>query len=143
MRPKKSARRRSIKSPTGTWKGRRIGDTRTVPVEVIVNGVAVDHKDVTADGPEQMVTFSVPIKESSWVCLRIFPSSHTNPVFVLVGEKPIRASKRSAEWCLKAVDACWEQKKKAIRPNELAGAEEAYNKARAAYRKIAEESTAD
>ncbi len=121
----------------------RIGDTRTVPVEVVVNGVAVDHKDVVADGSEQDVAFGVPIKESSWICLRIFPSSHTNPVFVLVGDRPIRASKRSAEWCLKAVDACWEQKKKAIRPNELAGAEEAYNKARAAYKKIAEESTAD
>ena len=97
----------------------------------------------TADGTEQEVTFSVPIKESSWVCLRIFPSSHTNPVFVLVDDKPIRASKRSAEWCLKAVDKCWEQKKKNIRPKERADAEAAYDKARAAYRKIAAESTAD
>jgi hypothetical protein len=121
----------------------RIGDTRTVPVEVVVNGVAVDHKDITADGTEQDVTFSVPIKESSWVCLRIFPSSHTNPVFVTVGDKPIRASKRSAEWCLKAVDTCWEQKKKAIRANELPAAEEAYNKAREAYKKIASECAAD
>ena len=32
------------------------------------------------------------IKQSSWVALRIYPSSHTNPVFVLVGGKPIRAS---------------------------------------------------
>ena len=121
----------------------RIGDTRNVPVEVVVNGVAVDHKEIVADGTEQEVTFNVPIKESSWVCLRILPSSHTNPVFVLVDDKPIRASKRSAEWCLKAVDKCWEQKKKAIRAAELAGAEEAYDKARAAYKKIAEESPAD
>ncbi|HVS40090.1 MAG TPA: CehA/McbA family metallohydrolase, partial [Gemmataceae bacterium] len=121
----------------------RIGDTRTVPVEVVVNGVAVDRKDIVANGTEQAVTFSVPIKDSSWVCLRILPSSHTNPVFVLVGDKPIRASKRSAEWCLKAVDMCWEQKKKAIRPNELAGAQEAYDKARTAYKKIEEESTAE
>ena len=47
----------------------------------------------------------------------VLPSSHTNPVFVLVGDRPIRASRRSAEWCLDAVDVCWEQKKKAIRAN--------------------------
>jgi hypothetical protein len=121
----------------------RIGDTRTVPLEVVVNGVAVEHKDITADGTEQEVTFSVPIQASSWVCLRIFPSSHTNPVFVVVGDKPVRVSKRSAEWCLKAVDACWDQKKKAIRPNEQPAAQEAYDKARAAYKKIAEECAAD
>jgi len=28
---------------------------------------------------------------------------HTNPIFALVGGKPVRASKRSAQWCLDAV----------------------------------------
>jgi hypothetical protein len=117
----------------------RIDDTRKVPVEVVVNGVAVARKEVLADGSEQDVEFEVPVKQSSWVCLRIFPSSHTNPVFVLVGDKPIRASKKSAEWCLKAVDKCWEQKKKRIREKELADAEAAFNVAREAYKKIASE----
>jgi hypothetical protein len=117
----------------------RIDDTRKVPVEVVVNGVAVDHTEIVADGSEQQVKFSVPIKKSSWVALRILPSSHTNPVFVVVDDKPIRASKQSAEWCLKAVDKCWEEKKKAMRKEELADAEKAYDFARAAYRKIAEE----
>src|SRR5262249_34836886 len=121
----------------------RLGDTRTVPVEVVVNGQAVARKEIVADGQEREVTFSVPIKASSWVCLRVFPSSHTHPVFVLVGDKPIRASKRSAEWCVKAVERCWQQKKKAIRVKERAGAEEAFAKAQAAYRKIAEECAAD
>jgi hypothetical protein len=121
----------------------RIGGTRTVPVEVVVNGQAVARKEVAADGKEREVTFSVPIKASSWVCLRIFPSSHTNPVFVLVGDKPIRASKRSAEWCLQAVERCWGQKKKAIRAKEQAEAEEAFAKAKEAYRKIAEECATD
>jgi hypothetical protein len=40
------------------------------------------------------------------VALRILPSSHANPVFVLVGGKPIRASRRSVEWCLKGVGQC-------------------------------------
>jgi hypothetical protein len=127
----------------------RIGETRKVPVEVVVNGVAVDKKEIVADGTEQEVTFSVPIKTSSWVCLRILPSSHTNPVFVLVGDKPIRASKKSAEWCLKAVDACWQQKapeakkNQGIREDERPAAKAAFDKAREAYRKILEESAAD
>ncbi len=112
-----------------------------MPVEVVVSGQAVARKEIVADGSEQDVTFRVPIKASSWVALRIFPSSHTNPVFVLVGDKPIRASKRSVEWCLKAVDKCWEQKKPHIRKTELAAAEEAYEQARAAYKKILAETT--
>jgi hypothetical protein len=121
----------------------RIGATRKVPVEVVVNGKAVARKEVLADGNERVVTFDVPVTSSSWVCLRIFPSSHTNPVFVLVGDKPIRASKKSAEWCLKAIDQCWRQKKRAIRKNELEEAAAAYEKARKAYRKILAESAAD
>jgi hypothetical protein len=121
----------------------RIDDTRKVPVEVVVNGRAVAKKEVLADGSEQDVEFDVPIQQSSWVALRIFPSSHTNPVFVLVGEKPIRASKRSAEWCLKAIDKCWEQKKPRIRKSEQAAAEEAYDQARSAYKKILAETTQD
>jgi hypothetical protein len=118
----------------------RIEDTRKVPVEVVVNGEAVDRKEIVADGSEQEVKFSVPIKKSSWVALRILPSSHTNPVFVLVDDKPIRASKKSAEWCLQATEKCWIEKKKAIRKDELADAEKAYDFARAAYKKIAGES---
>jgi hypothetical protein len=121
----------------------RIGETRKVPVEVVVNGFPVDKKEIVADGTEQEVTFDVPIRQSSWVCLRIFPSSHTNPVFVLVGGKPIRASKRSAEWCLKGIDKCWEQKVRGIRDNERPAAKAAYDKARAEYKKILAECEAD
>lgn len=118
----------------------RIGDTRKVPVEVVVNGIAVAKKEIVADGTVQEVSFDVPIKQSSWVCLRIFPTSHTNPVFVLVGDKPVRASKKSAEWCLKAIDRCWENKKPKIRLKEQPEAEAAYNKAREEYKKILAES---
>src|SRR5207244_5285376 len=69
----------------------RIDDTRKVPVEVVVNGKAVDRKEIVADGTDQELTFSVPIQSSSWVCLRIFPTSHTNPVFIVVEGKPVRA----------------------------------------------------
>ena len=121
----------------------RIENTRKVPVEVIVNGKSVDRKEIVADGSEQEVVFSVPIQSSSWVCLRVFPSSHTNPIFVVVDGKPIRASKRSAEWCLKGVDQCWSQKVPRIRPEEREEARKAYDVARAAYRKIREEAEAD
>jgi hypothetical protein len=119
----------------------RIDNLRRVPVEVIVNGEAVARKEIMADGSEQKVEFEVPITESSWVCLRIFPSSHTNPVFVLVGDKTIRARKRSAEWCLKAIDKCWANKEPNIRANERKDAAAAYDKAREVYRKIAAECT--
>ena len=92
---------------------------------------------IVADGTLQDMEFNVKIarKAVGWR-LRILPSSHTNPVFVLVGGKPIRASKRSAEWCLKGVDQCWSQKEKYIAPAEMKDAKEAYEHAREAYRKI-------
>jgi hypothetical protein len=79
----------------------RIGKTRTVPVEVVVNGLPVARKAIAADGSFRDVTFDISITRSSWIALRIYPSAHTNPIFVLVDGKPIRASRKSAEWCLK------------------------------------------
>jgi hypothetical protein len=119
----------------------RIGDSRKAPVELIVNGRPVARKEVVADGSEQDVTFRLPIEYSSWVALRIFPSSHTNPIFVYVDAKPIRASKRSVEWCLKAVDKCWERKKNAIRKEERPAAQKAFEEASTAYKKILQETT--
>jgi hypothetical protein len=81
-------------------------------------------------------SFSVPIARSSWVALRIFPSSHANPVFVTVGGKPIRASRASADWCRRAVDRCWKSKSPRIRAEEREAASAAYDFARAAYERI-------
>jgi hypothetical protein len=117
----------------------RVGNTREVPVELIVNGEAVSKTNVTADASVQQVAFEVPIQRSSWVALRILPSSHTNPIFITVDEKPVRASRKSAEWCLKAVDQCWSQKVTKISERERGGAEGAYEQARQAYRKIVAE----
>jgi hypothetical protein len=121
----------------------RIGDTREVPLEVIVNGRAVARKNILADGSLREVSFDVFIERSSWVALRILPSSHTNPVFVIVGGKPIRASRRSAEWCLAAVDQCWSRKGPKISVRERAEAERAYEAARRTYRRIISESPVD
>ena len=121
----------------------RIGDTRRVAVELIVNGQPVARKEITADGSVVSVQFEATLERSSWVALRIFPSSHTNPVFVHVGDKPIRASRRSASWCRQAVDNCWSQKRGLIRDDELDAAREAYDVARATYDRIATECEQD
>jgi hypothetical protein len=112
----------------------RIGDTREIPVELIVNGYPVARKRIAGDGRMHDVTFDVPIAHSSWAALRILPSSHTNPVFIVVEGKPIRASRRSVEWCLKGVDQCWSQKEKLIAEAEQADARAAYEHARTVYR---------
>ncbi len=118
----------------------RIGDTREVPVELVVNGEPVARKNVLADGQLRDVAFDVPIEKSSWVAVRILPSAHTNPIFVLVGGKPVRASRRSAEWCLAAVSQCWTQKAPRISVAELGAARQAYDRAREVYKTLLSES---
>ena len=83
-----------------------------------------------------------PLDEARNVALRVYPSSHTNPVWVTVGDKPVRASRASAEWCLKGVDQCWSKKEPLIRPEERDAARAAYDVARKAYGAIIEESDA-
>ena len=112
----------------------RVGDTREVSVELVVNGYPVARKNIVADGKLQDIDLETKLERSSWVAVRILPSSHSNPVFVLVDGKPIRASKRSAEWCLKGVDQCWSQKERFYKPAEMAEAKAAYDHARQVYR---------
>jgi hypothetical protein len=118
----------------------RMGNSREVPVELIVNGEAIARKIIVADGTVQDVRFETKIEKSSWLALRILPSSHTNPMFVLVNNQPIRASQKSAEWCLQAVDRCWTQKAPKISQRERDAAEKAYEHARKMYRQILAES---
>ncbi len=117
----------------------RIGDTREVPVEIVVNGKAVARQSLLADGKVRELRFEVPIGESSWIAARILPAAHTNPVFALVGGQPIRASRRSAQWCLDAVNQCWSQKAPHISIAELGEARKAYDHAREVYRQLVRE----
>jgi hypothetical protein len=117
----------------------RVGSGREVAVELIVNGEVAGRKTVVADGQVRPLVFQVAIEKSSWVAARIRPAAHTNPVFVVVGDRPIRASRRSARWCLAAVDQCWSQKAPRIREAERGAARQAYDHARATYkRRLAE-----
>jgi hypothetical protein len=75
----------------------RLGDSRNVPVEIVVNGHAVARKTIVADGGIHPLEFEVPVDASSWIAARVLPAAHTNPVFVIVNAKPIRASRRSRE----------------------------------------------
>jgi hypothetical protein len=139
--PNESMKSRSLDLPP-YWdiERARIGTSREVPVELVVNGRVAAKKNVPADGQIHDVAFDVAIDTSSWIAARILPSSHTNPVFVIVGEKPIRASRRSAEWCLAAVNQCWTQKAPAIRPSEQKDARAAYDHAREVYKRLITES---
>jgi hypothetical protein len=120
----------------------RLGDARMVPVEIVVNGKVVARQELEADGSVQKLSFDVPIAQSSWVAARILPSSHTNPIFVLVDGKPIRASRRSAQWCLAGVNQCWTQKASKISAAELPEAQKAYDHARQVYEKLIQECAA-
>lgn len=117
----------------------RIGKTQKVGVELIINGEPVDTVAITADGKWNEVTFNYTVSRSSWMALRVYPSSHTNPVFIEVDGKPIYVQK-SADWCRKSVDQCWKMKNFNIRPEERSAAEAAYNEARKVYDNIIKES---
>lgn len=114
----------------------RIGNSRRVPVELVVNGDAVARQEIEADGSVQTLQWDVEIPRSSWVAIRILPSVHTNPIFVTVADQPIHPRKASAEWCRQAVDVCWESKQGQIRPEEREAAAAAYEAARQIYDKI-------
>jgi hypothetical protein len=108
-------------------------------VEVVVNGAAVAQATVPADGAEHVLSFDVPIERSSWVALRQFPQMHTNPVYVTVAGKPVRASRQSAQWCRLGIDLLWENRSKFISDAEKPAARAAYDRAIETYERIAGE----
>jgi hypothetical protein len=111
-------------------------------VQLVVNGRAVANRDVPANDRVHEIDFNVPIEQSSWVALRHFPQLHTNPVDVLVGGRPIRASRRSALWCLAVVEQLWDSRGRTISPGERDEARRAFDRAVEVYRRIAAENPA-
>src|SRR5262249_23007509 len=100
-----------------------------VAVELVVNGSPVAKEEIEADGKLRDINFETRVAKSSWATVRVFPSGHSNPIFLIVDDKPIRASRASANWCLKGVDLCWESKKGTYTDKEKKDAEEAYEHA--------------
>jgi hypothetical protein len=121
----------------------RLGETRNVAVEIVVNGHPVAKKTLEADGRTRDLEFEIPIQRSSWVAARILGTAHANPIWVTVAGKPVRASRRSVDWCLQSVERCWSQKERMIATPEKADAVAAYDHARKVYRRILEECEAD
>ena len=130
--------RRVDQKPYWELERARVGNTRKVPLEVLVNGNVVATQEVVADGTMRDVAFDVKIEKSAWVALRILPSSHTNPVWVTVADKPIRV-KDSIEWCLAAVEKCFNQKIGRIRLTEQGEMKTAYDEAKAVYQGLLKE----
>ena len=115
-------------------------DSPLQSVELVVNGVAIDRRELPADGQLRSIEFKIPeSSKSSWYAVRVFPNAHSNPIPILVQDKPIRASKASAQWCLAGVEQCWMMKRDTYRPDELTEAKQAYDFARLRYRTIASE----
>ena len=119
-------------------------NTRVAPgeqkLELIVNGHVAAESNVPADGRIHEREWTIAVSKSSWIAVRHFPQMHTNPVNVIIDGAPIRASKSSARWCLEALELLWSNRAKNIADKERAEASEAFERARAAYRRIFDES---
>ncbi len=122
---------------------RSIDGSGTVPVEVVVNGYPIPLADLAMDGRTRRLEREIRVERSSWIAIRVRGRAHTNPIFLLVGDRPIRASRRSAEWCLRGVEQCWMQKERTYAQPEMADARVAYEHARAEYRRIRAECEVD
>lgn len=107
-----------------------------IPVELIVNGESVAKAMVPADGNEVKLAFKHAVKSSAWVAVRAGLSAHTNPFFVLVKGKPVRASRHSALWSLAGVDQCWKMKERTYKEHEKVQALADYAQARKVYSDI-------
>jgi hypothetical protein len=129
----------AAETPLGTSTGGQVPPGKMRRVDLVVNGVAVESKDVPADDQVHNLAFEVPIERSSWVALRHMPQMHTNPVTVLVGGKPIRASRKSALWCAGTIEQLWRVRAKVIAAHERDEAHTTFLKAIGQYRQIAAE----
>ena len=112
---------------------------RTAKVELVVNGFPVADLEIPADGKEHLLRFEQPIERSSWAAIRILPSAHTNPVFIEVAGKPVRANRDSVRWCLHSMEQCWKAKVGTYRGEEREQAREAYDLARERFEAILSE----
>ncbi|MCI0685224.1 MAG: CehA/McbA family metallohydrolase [Gemmataceae bacterium] len=97
-------------TPLGTAKGGQVPQGPSRNVEIIVNGEAVQTIELPADDKAHDVELRIPIQRSSWVAIRQFPQMHTNPVDVIVDGAPIRASRKSALWCIGTIEQLWRER---------------------------------
>jgi hypothetical protein len=120
----------------------RIGSTRSVNIELVSNGKVIASKPILADGARRDVSFRVPIAQSSWLALRIMGAAHTNPVFVLVNNAPVRGSKASVEWSMQSLLETYEARNASWSSYDAQHVRAAYEYAYTVYEKILAETTA-
>ena len=121
----------------------RLGDTREVPVEVVVNGRPAARRTIAADGTIRDVAFDVPIERSSWV-------AHAHPA-VVAHQPGVRGRRRQANPRVARErgmvpggrGSLLEQKAPKISEKERPAAERAYEHARQVYRQRLAESDQD
>jgi hypothetical protein len=120
----------------------RIGDSRQVYAEIILNGEPMASRKIHADGKPAWFETEIGVKQSSWLAVRVLPSSHSNPIFISVGSKPLRASRYSAQWCIDCIEVAWKRLGPRITPASQAEARAAKDHAIATFQKIRSEAAA-
>jgi O-glycosyl hydrolase len=78
-------------------------------IEIVCNGKVVARRDTTAGpGKPGILNIDLPVGESSWICARRMNSkghqSHTAPVYVIVGKRPIRINPADAEYFVRWIE---------------------------------------
>jgi hypothetical protein len=111
-------------------------------VEIVAGSEVVAQAEVPADGLPHDLEFEIDVDRSTWIALRHFPQLHTNPVNVIVEDRPIRVSRNSARWCAEAVKLLWRNRNHVIAEGEREAAKAAYDRAIQQYEKRAAESPA-
>src|SRR5690606_33415647 len=104
--------------PLGTARGGQAPEEPDRLVELVMNGKVVASQKVPADDQMHDLSFEVPVERSSWIALRHFPQMHTNVVEVIVDDKPIRASRSSALWCIDVIEQLWRMRANVIAEHE-------------------------
>ena len=81
MKPNEAIRKRPFdEKPYRDVQRARIGDTRDVPVEIVVNGAVAARQTITADGSLHELKFVGPVKQSSWIAARVLPAAHESGI---------------------------------------------------------------
>lgn len=119
-------------------------------IEIVCNGKVVASQPATASpGKPATFTTSINVDQSSWICARRMNETehvtHTSAAYVLVGNRPVRASKEDAQYFVEWIDNILRNiapggKWNRYFPNDLATIQQRYQKAREAFNIIASES---
>jgi hypothetical protein len=118
-------------------------------IELVCNGKVVETQEGSArPGEPVFLKTSLPVRESSWICARRMDDrghqSHTSPVYIALGNAPVRASAEDARYFISWIDTTlantspggpWNQ----YFNHDLEFVQDRYHQARRVYEKIEQE----